>query len=135
MKSVLLLSCSLFFINTSVSFAAEAPAAVAEKAFSDSALVKAAITALNKKGHTKSEKVESIEIGGGCGIAGCSSEFLVVQRWVTENSHSLVASVMARVMVPAFGNANLELVELKSTAAKPPPASPIHPRPGKKQPH
>ncbi len=86
----------------------------AEKVFTESADVETATKSLNKAGFTKDDGIDVVELGGGCGFAGCSAEYLVVQRWSTRGANTRTSPVLAKVSFPPVGDKpTIGLIELK----------------------
>jgi hypothetical protein len=89
----------------------------AEKAFSASPQVQAAIKKIIAAGYEQ-KAPESVEIAGSCGFAGCSSIYLVVQRFSTKGANTQTDSIIAEAHEPTAGDITIKIVKQFNAAFK-----------------
>lgn len=109
MKSILLIASFL----VSVSVFASAKPVTPDEAFAMSKDVSESIAELQANGYTEKSEPNTLLLSGSCGFAGCDSTYLVGVTLSTKGANTQSTSVVAIVRMPAIGQYNVKLAEIK----------------------
>lgn len=112
--SLCLMTLMTVFSLSVMAYPVDDPSVVAKKAFLTSPRVKRAVRRMQAEGYTDLAKEPlTMLIRGGCGFAGCDSEYIVSLAGEIPHSQQEFKSVVAQVRVPAIGDNQVTLLKLR----------------------